>query len=96
MRTTLEETKDDLIEKAASLAADRKGAGSPPGETAVQLLKIFYRHVAPEDITAWARDHMAAYKVPKIVEFVETLPKSGSGKVMWRLLQEREPARSDS
>ena len=51
MRTTLEETKDDLIEKAASLAADRKGAGSPPGETAVQLLKIFYRHVAPEDIT---------------------------------------------
>ena len=51
VRTTLEETKDDLIEKAASLAADRKGAGSPPGETAVQLLKIFYRHVAPEDIT---------------------------------------------
>lgn len=51
MRTTLEETKDDLIEKAASLAADRKGAGSPPGDTAVQLLKIFYRHVAPEDIT---------------------------------------------
>jgi fatty-acyl-CoA synthase len=33
---------------------------------------------------------MAAYKVPKIVEFVEQLPKSGSGKVMWRLLQEGE------
>ncbi|MBL8325076.1 MAG: long-chain fatty acid--CoA ligase [Rubrivivax sp.] len=43
----------------------------------------------PEDITAWAREHMAAYKVPRIVEFVDALPKSGSGKVMWRVLQER-------
>jgi fatty-acyl-CoA synthase len=27
-----------------------------------------------------------------VVQFVDALPKSGSGKVMWRLLQEREPA----
>ena len=47
-----------------------------------------------EDIIAWAREHMAAYKVPKIVEFVDALPKSGSGKVMWRLLQDQEAARS--
>jgi fatty-acyl-CoA synthase len=46
----------------------------------------------PEDVIAWAREHMAAYKVPRIVEFAESLPKSGSGKVMWRMLQEREPA----
>ncbi|CAN7229897.1 long-chain fatty acid--CoA ligase [Rhizobacter sp. LjRoot28] len=45
---------------------------------------------SPEDITNWAKDHMAAYKVPKIVQFVDTLPKSGSGKVMWRLLQDQE------
>ena len=46
----------------------------------------------PEDITNWARDHMAAYKVPKLVQFVDALPKSGSGKVMWRLLQDQEAA----
>ena len=46
-----------------------------------------------EDIVAWSREHMAAYKVPKIVEFVDSLPKSGSGKVMWRLLQDQESAR---
>ena len=46
--------------------------------------------VVADDIVAWAREHMAAYKVPRIVEFVDALPKSGSGKVMWRLLQERE------
>jgi fatty-acyl-CoA synthase len=43
-----------------------------------------------EDIRSWAREHMAAYKVPQTIEFVEALPKSGSGKVMWRLLQEKE------
>jgi len=41
-------------------------------------------------LIAWAREHMAAYKCPRIVEFVDTLPKSGSGKVMWRELQELE------
>ncbi len=43
-----------------------------------------------EDIIGWSREHMAAYKVPKFVEFVDSLPKSGAGKVMWRLLQDRE------
>jgi fatty-acyl-CoA synthase len=35
---------------------------------------------------------MAAYKSPRLVEIVETLPKSGTGKVMWRALQEKESA----
>ncbi len=64
------------------------------GETvkAVIVLRDAARATAkPDDIIAWAREHMAAYKVPRIVEFADTLPKSGSGKVMWRLLQEKEP-----
>jgi len=44
-----------------------------------------------EDIIAWARDHMAAYKRPSSCSSSESLPKSGSGKVMWRLLQIRRP-----
>ncbi len=43
-----------------------------------------------EALIAWAREHMAAYKVPRSVAFVESLPKSGAGKVMWRVLQARE------
>ncbi len=64
------------------------------GETvkAVIVLREAARATAkPDDIIAWAREHMAAYKVPRIVEFADALPKSGSGKVMWRLLQEKEP-----
>jgi fatty-acyl-CoA synthase len=49
-------------------------------------------HATPQAVIDWAREHMAAYKVPRIVEFVDALPKSGSGKVMWRFLQEREGA----
>jgi len=48
------------------------------------------RATTEKDITDWAHANMAAYKVPRIVEFVEALPKSGAGKVMWRTLQERE------
>jgi fatty-acyl-CoA synthase len=46
--------------------------------------------VSEEDIVAWCRETMAVYKVPRVVQFVDALPKSGSGKVMWRLLQEAE------
>jgi fatty-acyl-CoA synthase len=46
--------------------------------------------VSAQQIIAWAHDHMASYKVPQLVEFVSGLPRTGSGKVQWRLLQEQE------
>jgi fatty-acyl-CoA synthase len=56
------------------------------------VLRAEAKDTRAEDIVAWAKEHMAAYKVPKIVQFVDALPKSGSGKVMWRLLQDQESA----
>jgi len=52
--------------------------------------------VEAQPIIDWCREHMAAYKVPRVIEFVDALPKSGSGKIMWRELQERENAKSAS
>ncbi|MCK6424555.1 MAG: AMP-binding protein [Burkholderiaceae bacterium] len=49
--------------------------------------------VTPEDLIAWCREHMAAYKVPRQVEFVGTLPRSATGKLMWRTLQAEQDAR---
>lgn len=66
------------------------------GETvkAVVVLKVHARgKTQAEDIIEWARENMAAYKYPRVVEFVDALPKSGTGKVMWRALQEKESAR---
>ncbi len=48
--------------------------------------------VKPEEIIEWAKGKMAAYKYPRIVEFVSDLPKSATGKVLWRELQEKERA----
>ncbi len=43
-------------------------------------------------IIDWCRQNMAAYKAPRFIAFVDALPKSGSGKILWRELQEREAA----
>lgn len=50
--------------------------------------------VSADDIIAWSREHMAAYKIPRVVEFVDALPRSGTGKIQWRALQEQEWARA--
>jgi fatty-acyl-CoA synthase len=58
---------------------------------AVVVLRASHQSsVSEQDIIDWCREHMAVYKVPRVVQFVAALPKSGSGKVMWRLLQESE------
>ena len=46
--------------------------------------------VSEGDIIDWAKGQMAAYKYPRKIEFVKDLPKSGAGKILWRVLQERE------
>ena len=46
--------------------------------------------LSADDVQRWCRDHMAAYKVPRHVEFVEELPRSATGKLLWRVLEERE------
>jgi fatty-acyl-CoA synthase len=51
--------------------------------------------IAAQEIIDWCRENMAAYKCPRIIEFVDALPKSGAGKIMWRELQDREAAASN-
>jgi fatty-acyl-CoA synthase len=67
------------------------------GET-VQAVVVLRQdaQATADDIIAWCRDHMAAYKVPRRVQLIDALPKSGSGKVMWRLLQEQAWAQTES
>lgn len=65
------------------------------GETVKAVIVLRPSHkdqVGAQDILDWCREHMASYKAPRQVVFVDALPKSGSGKVMWRVLQEREAA----
>lgn len=83
--------KHPAVQEACIIAA--KDAYRGETVKAIVVLRTEARgRTTTDDIIAWAREHMAAYKAPKLVEFVDALPKSGSGKVMWRLLQERQDA----
>ena len=42
----------------------------------------------PDDIYRYLKDKLAKYKIPKYIEFKETLPKTASGKILKRLLKE--------
>lgn len=46
-----------------------------------------------DEFIAWAREHMAVYKAPRFVDVVDRLPKSGTGKILWRELQNEENSR---
>lgn len=52
--------------------------------------------LSEEGLITWSREHMAAYKVPRIVAFVDHLPKSSTGKILWRELQQAERGASAS
>ncbi|MDD2546446.1 MAG: long-chain-fatty-acid--CoA ligase [Burkholderiaceae bacterium] len=46
--------------------------------------------VTEQSIIDWSRERMAVYKAPRQVQFLEHLPKSGTGKILWRQLQEAQ------
>ncbi len=61
------------------------------GETAKAFVVLREgEDASAEEIIEWSKGEMAAYKYPRQVEFIDALPKSGSGKILWRELQEKE------
>jgi long-chain acyl-CoA synthetase len=41
-----------------------------------------------EEVSQWCKEKLAAYKVPKMIEFVDALPKSAIGKILRREVKE--------
>jgi fatty-acyl-CoA synthase len=76
----------------ACIIATRDAYRGESVKAVVVLRSTHQGQVSEQDIISWCRDNMAVYKVPRVVSFVNALPKSGSGKVMWRALQEAEQA----
>jgi len=46
-----------------------------------------------EEVITYCRENLAPYKVPKIIEFIDELPKSAVGKVLRRKLKEMDEAK---
>jgi fatty-acyl-CoA synthase len=80
------------IQEAVIIAG--KDARRGESVRAVVVLRPSERGKVDEaELARWARDNMAAYKVPASFELVESLPKSATGKILWRVLQEQQDER---
>ncbi len=55
-----------------------------PGET-----------LSPEELIDWSKERMAHYKYPREVEVLASLPATGTGKILRRILKERQQSTSD-
>lgn len=54
----------------------------------IVLRPEYQGRVTEEEILEWSKDKMAAYKRPRDVEFRDTLPMGGSGKLLRRVLKD--------
>ena len=58
------------------------------GETVKAVVSLKPGHVAEvPELIAFCRERMAAYKYPRVIEIVEDLPKTPTGKIMRRALR---------
>ena len=57
----------------------------------VQLKPACKGKITEDDLLAWMNDNYTYWKCPKIIEFIEQIPKSMIGKVERRALQEADP-----
>ena len=70
-----------------------------PDEQAGEIPKAFVvpsAPLTPEEVTAFVAERVAPYKKIRAVELVEEIPKSPSGKILRRLLVQRERERQSA
>jgi long-chain acyl-CoA synthetase len=82
----------EAVASACPGVAECACVGVPDDKTG-EAVKLFVvkapgSTLSAEDVIAHCRKEMTAYKVPKIVRFIEALPKSTVGKILRRELRD--------
>lgn len=81
--------KHPAIQQACVIAVPDKRRGETV-KAFVILNEGLEGKVSEEEIIEWAKQHMAAYKYPRQIEFRKQFPMTTSGKILWRKLQDEE------
>jgi len=71
----------------------RRRRGALPDEEAGEVPKAFVvasSELSAQEVMAWVAERVAPHKKVRIVEFVDEIPKSLSGKILRRVLMERD------
>ena len=58
------------------------------GEAVHAYVVLKEQTTTPEEIQAYCAQHIAKYKVPKVIEILDELPKNATGKILRRSLKE--------
>jgi long-chain acyl-CoA synthetase len=89
-----DEVEDSLYKHPAVLECAVIGVPDPEiGETIKAFIVLrpeFRGKVTEDDIREWAKKEMAGYKWPRVIEFIDQVPRTAVGKVFRRTLKERE------
>ncbi len=59
------------------------------GEAVKAVVTTRGERPSAEELIAWARDHIAGYKCPKSIDFIDEMPRNASGKILKRVLREQ-------
>jgi long-chain acyl-CoA synthetase len=89
------EVEEVLVQHPAVLEACVAGI---PDQKQVEAVKAWVvlksgEKLTSEELQAFCKDKLTAYKVPRFIDFREALPKTLVGKILRRVLQEEEKAK---
>lgn len=77
--------RHEAVAEAAVIGVPDSYRGESP-KAFVVLMPHFKGRIKENELLAWCKANMAAYKCPRYIEFIDELPKSAAGKVLRRLL----------
>ncbi len=91
------DVEEALYEHPKVLEAAVAGVPQPEGHTDLKAFVVLRRgeSATPDEILAFLRQRLSAYKIPGAVEFIDALPRSFIGKVLRRVLVDRETSEED-
>lgn len=92
------EVEEVLYEHPAVQEVSVVGITDPvAGETIkafINLKSEYVGKITEQEIIDWSKEQLAAYKYPRLVEFVGSFPKSAVGKILRRKLREKDLGQS--